>query len=150
MLFLDADGVTPELRDDRHVLAADVGKPAGYRIPRQPVLRPGVARRRLVPRPPAAVAAAHQRTTTRHARYTSSPSRAGRPATSAGHLLHLNIERLDELWHKQRAYAAGEAQMLFPGRWRRARWRNSAARRPASSSGAMCGYAVGAMGRPGR
>lgn len=39
-----------------------------------------------------------------------------------GHLLHLNIERLDELWGKQRAYAIQEAQTLFlagaPVRWR--------------------------------
>lgn len=38
------------------------------------------------------------------------------------HLLHLNIERLDELWHKQRAYALQEAHTLFtaktPVRWR--------------------------------
>ncbi|MDW8215584.1 MAG: glycosyltransferase family 2 protein [Roseiflexaceae bacterium] len=39
-----------------------------------------------------------------------------------GHLLHLNIERLNEFWRKQRAYAIQEAQTLFlagaPLRWR--------------------------------
>lgn len=40
-----------------------------------------------------------------------------------GHLLHLNIERLDELWRKQRVYALQEAQTLFLA-GRRARWRN--------------------------
>jgi hypothetical protein len=39
-----------------------------------------------------------------------------------GHLLHYNIERLDELWRKQRAYAIQEAHTLFtartPVRWR--------------------------------
>jgi glycosyltransferase involved in cell wall biosynthesis len=39
-----------------------------------------------------------------------------------GHLLHLNIERIDELWRKQRSYAIQEAQTLFldgaPVRWR--------------------------------
>ncbi|MFQ3630657.1 glycosyltransferase family 2 protein [Roseiflexus sp.] len=39
-----------------------------------------------------------------------------------GHLVHLNIERFDELWRKQRAYAFQEAQTLLlanaPVRWR--------------------------------
>ncbi|MDW8145292.1 MAG: glycosyltransferase family 2 protein [Roseiflexaceae bacterium] len=39
-----------------------------------------------------------------------------------GHLLHLNIEGLDELWRKQQAYAIQEAQTLFLAgaavRWR--------------------------------
>jgi len=43
----------------------------------------------------------------------------------AGHLLHLNIERLDELWRKQTAYAIQEAQTLYLA-GRRARWRNFA------------------------
>ena len=42
-----------------------------------------------------------------------------------GHLLHLNIERLDELWRKQGAYAIQEAQTLYRA-GRRARWRNFA------------------------
>jgi glycosyltransferase involved in cell wall biosynthesis len=39
------------------------------------------------------------------------------------HLLHLNIERLDELWRKQTSYAIQEAQALYQI-GRRARWRN--------------------------
>jgi glycosyltransferase involved in cell wall biosynthesis len=38
-------------------------------------------------------------------------------------LLHLNIERLGELWRKQTGYAIQEAQTLYLG-GRRARWRN--------------------------
>src|SRR5262245_13690159 len=41
------------------------------------------------------------------------------------HLLHLNIERLDELWRKQTSYAIQEAQTLYLA-GRRARWRNFA------------------------
>lgn len=40
-----------------------------------------------------------------------------------GHFMHLNIEQLNELWQKQRAYAFQEAQTLFL-HGRRARWRN--------------------------
>jgi glycosyltransferase involved in cell wall biosynthesis len=40
-----------------------------------------------------------------------------------GHILHLNIERLDELWRKQTSYALQEAQTLYL-EGRRARWRN--------------------------
>jgi glycosyltransferase involved in cell wall biosynthesis len=39
------------------------------------------------------------------------------------HLLHLNIEHLDELWRKQASYAIQEAQTLYQS-GRRARWRN--------------------------
>ncbi|HJZ45668.1 MAG TPA: glycosyltransferase family 2 protein [Roseiflexaceae bacterium] len=39
------------------------------------------------------------------------------------HLLHLNIERVDELWRKQTSYAMEEAQTLYRA-GRRARWRN--------------------------
>jgi glycosyltransferase involved in cell wall biosynthesis len=42
-----------------------------------------------------------------------------------GHLLHLNIERLDELWRKQTSYALQEAQTLYLAGVR-ARWRNFA------------------------
>ena len=41
----------------------------------------------------------------------------------SGHILHLNIERLDELWRKQTSYALYEAQMLYLA-GRRAQWRN--------------------------
>jgi glycosyltransferase involved in cell wall biosynthesis len=39
------------------------------------------------------------------------------------HLLHLNIEHMDELWRKQTSYAIQEAQSLYQT-GRRARWRN--------------------------
>jgi len=39
------------------------------------------------------------------------------------HLLHLNIEHMDELWRKQTSYAIQEAQTLYRT-GRRARWRN--------------------------
>jgi glycosyltransferase involved in cell wall biosynthesis len=46
----------------------------------------------------------------------------GPAGTLRHHLLHLNIEHLDELWRKQRAYAIQEAHTLFtartPVRWR--------------------------------
>jgi glycosyltransferase involved in cell wall biosynthesis len=46
------------------------------------------------------------------------------PATYLdNHLLHLNIEQLDELWRKQTSYAIQEAQTLHLA-GRRARWRN--------------------------
>jgi glycosyltransferase involved in cell wall biosynthesis len=41
------------------------------------------------------------------------------------HLLHLNIERMDELWRKQTSYAIQEAQTLYQAGLR-ARWRNFA------------------------
>jgi glycosyltransferase involved in cell wall biosynthesis len=47
----------------------------------------------------------------------------GTAAYLEGHLLHLNIERLDELWRKQTSYAIQEAQTLHLA-GRRARWRN--------------------------
>lgn len=40
-----------------------------------------------------------------------------------GHIYHLNIEHVDELWRKQSGYAIQEAQMLYVA-GRRARWRN--------------------------
>jgi glycosyltransferase involved in cell wall biosynthesis len=39
------------------------------------------------------------------------------------HLLHLNIEYMEELWRKQTSYAIQEAQTLYRA-GRRARWRN--------------------------
>jgi glycosyltransferase involved in cell wall biosynthesis len=39
------------------------------------------------------------------------------------HLLHLNIEDMDELWRKQTSYAIQEAQALYQT-GKRARWRN--------------------------
>jgi glycosyltransferase involved in cell wall biosynthesis len=40
-----------------------------------------------------------------------------------GHLLHYNIERLDEFWPKQTGYALAEARTLY-GAGQRTRWRN--------------------------
>jgi glycosyltransferase involved in cell wall biosynthesis len=46
----------------------------------------------------------------------------GQTAYLAGHITHLNIERFDELWHKQAAYARREAATMYqlgrPARWR--------------------------------
>jgi glycosyltransferase involved in cell wall biosynthesis len=47
----------------------------------------------------------------------------GQAGYLSGHLLHLNIERLDELWRKQTSYALQEAQTLFLA-GQKARWRN--------------------------
>ena len=47
----------------------------------------------------------------------------GPAGTLTGHLLHQNIERLDELWRKQTSYAIQEAQTLHLA-GARARWRN--------------------------
>jgi glycosyltransferase involved in cell wall biosynthesis len=66
----------------------------------------------------------------------------------AGHLLHLNIERLDELWRKQTAYAIQEAQILVLA-GRRARWRNfigGPAREFWRRYVALGGYRDGAVG----
>ncbi|MGQ9926294.1 MAG: glycosyltransferase family 2 protein [Chloroflexaceae bacterium] len=51
------------------------------------------------------------------------PRLAGPAGTLHGYLVHLNIERLDELWIKQSRYALAEARILA-GEGRRARWRN--------------------------
>jgi glycosyltransferase involved in cell wall biosynthesis len=40
-----------------------------------------------------------------------------------GHITHLNIERFDELWHKQAVYARREAATMYQQR-RPVRWRN--------------------------
>jgi glycosyltransferase involved in cell wall biosynthesis len=66
----------------------------------------------------------------------------------SGHLLHLNIERLDELWRKQTAYAIQEAQTLYLA-GRRARWRNFAgapAREFYRRFVALGGYRDGGLG----
>lgn len=48
---------------------------------------------------------------------------AGPAGHMHSHLLHLNIERLDEFWQKQTIYALAEARTLY-SEGRRARWRN--------------------------
>jgi hypothetical protein len=50
------------------------------------------------------------------------PDLAGEWRQVRGHLLHHNIERLDEFWHKQTGYALAEARILA-GAGQRARWR---------------------------
>ncbi|MEN9936207.1 MAG: hypothetical protein RLZZ387_2786 [Chloroflexota bacterium] len=131
VLFLDADErVTEELRAEIDAVIAGHGSAAaapgvaGYWIPRHNIffgqalrgggwypdhqlrlLRRGAARydeRRLV----------HE-----------FAELDGPEARLAGHFLHLNIERLDELWRKQTAYALHEAQTLYLS-GARARWRN--------------------------
>lgn len=47
----------------------------------------------------------------------------GETGQLAGHLTHINIERMGEFWRKQRAYALQEAQTLRRA-GRTARWRN--------------------------
>jgi len=47
----------------------------------------------------------------------------GRTEHVQGHLTHLNIERFDELWHKQAAYARREAATMYQ-QGRPVRWRN--------------------------
>lgn len=72
----------------------------------------------------------------------------GEAGTLNGHILHLNIERLGELWQKQSAYALQEAQTLFRG-GRRARWRNflgAPAREFARRYLALGGWRDGAVG----
>jgi glycosyltransferase involved in cell wall biosynthesis len=73
---------------------------------------------------------------------------AGPAGVLSGHLLHINIEQLDELWRKQRAYAIEEAQTLALA-GRRARWRNFAgapAREFARRFLALGGWRDGALG----
>ena len=72
----------------------------------------------------------------------------GAAAYLSGHLLHLNIERLDELWRKQTAYALQEAQTMAQA-GRRARWRNLAgapARELYRRYVVLGGYRDGAIG----
>lgn len=47
----------------------------------------------------------------------------GETENLTAHLLHYNIERLDEFWHKQTAYALAEARTLYLA-GRHTRWRN--------------------------
>ncbi|HET9224064.1 MAG TPA: glycosyltransferase family 2 protein [Roseiflexaceae bacterium] len=142
VLFLDADErVTPELgaeiqnlliqddmmtrsQDDKMSQAADTLSPAGYWLPRHNQffgkrLRGG------------GWYPDHQLRLLRRDRARYDEARLvhelvlldGPSAYLSGHLLHLNIERLDELWRKQTSYAIQEAQTLqLAGR--RARWRN--------------------------
>jgi glycosyltransferase involved in cell wall biosynthesis len=150
VLFLDGDErVTPELAGELARIEAEESLVAGYWIPRHNLffgravrgggwypdhqlrlLRRGMARydeRRLV----------HE--------FAELDGPAGE---LSGHLLHLNIERLGELWRKQTAYAIQEAQTLYLA-GRRARWRNFAgapAREFYRRFVALRGYRDGALG----
>lgn len=124
VLFLDADErVMPDLADEiRAVLKGDTDR-AGFWIPRYNLffgrrLKGGGwypdAQLRLMRRD----CARYDEARLVH-EFATLDGPAGR---MQGHLVHLNIERLDELWRKQRAYAIQEAQTLFlagaPVRWR--------------------------------
>ncbi|OAN48455.1 glycosyl transferase [Chloroflexus islandicus] len=127
VLFIDADErLTPELFVELATLLRR-GPPAhiaGYRIPRYNLffgqrLRGGGwypdYQLRLLRREAAHFderVAVHEVATLR-----------GETGALRGHLLHLNIERLDELWQKQARYAFAEATMLYRA-GRRMRWRN--------------------------
>ncbi len=126
VLFLDADErVTPELAAEiRAVLQSSTSSCDGYWIPRRNLffgrpLRGGGwypdHQLRLLRRE-----AAHYDERRHVHEY---PRLAGPPGTLHGHLAHLNIERLDELWIKQSRYALAEARTLAE-EGRRTRWRN--------------------------
>ncbi len=117
VLFIDADErLTPALFVEIATLMYS-GPPAdiaGYRIPRYNLffgqrLRGGGwypdFQLRLLRRSAA--------TYDEHVAVHEVASLQGSVATLRSHLLHLNIERLDELWQKQARYAFAEAMMLY-------------------------------------
>lgn len=127
VLFVDADErVTPELAAE---LMALLQQPppdviAGYRIPRYNSFFGHVVRGGgWYPDP--------QLRLLRRSRAHYNPAQHvhevavldGGEAILTQHLYHLNIERLDELWHKQSRYALAEARILA-AQGRRTRWRN--------------------------
>ncbi len=125
LLFLDADErVSPALAAELPAIISVSDGPAGYRIPRQNIFFGRVVRGggwfpdhqlRLL----RCGAARYDERVTVH----ETPSLTGAVADLHGHLEHLNIERLGELWHKQRGYAIQEAHSLYRS-GRRARARN--------------------------
>ncbi len=126
VLFLDADErVTPELAAEiRAVLQSSLSPRDGYWIPRRNLffghpLRGGGwypdHQLRLLRRD-----TAHYDERRHVHEY---PRLAGPPGTLHAHLVHHNIERLDELWIKQSRYALAEAHTLAE-EGRRTRWRN--------------------------
>jgi N-acetylglucosaminyl-diphospho-decaprenol L-rhamnosyltransferase len=132
VLFIDADEqLTPELARELRMLRetpADDSAPAGYWIPRYNLffgqrLRGG------------GWYPDHQLRLLRRDKARYEPQRLvhefaqlnGEAARLEGHLVHHNIERVDELWRKQRAYAIFEAQTLYLN-GERARRRNFVAR----------------------
>lgn len=125
VLFLDADErVTPELAAEIRALVAHDDGRAGFWIPRHNLFF-GRALRGGGWYPD------HQLRLLRRdaARYDEGrlvhefAQLDGEAGTLAGHLRHLNIEGLGELWSKQSAYALAEARTLYAA-GRRARWRN--------------------------
>lgn len=126
VLFLDADErVTPELATElRTLLAAPPTAVGGYRIPRHNLFFGRLVRgggwypdyqTRLLRRD----AASYDER--RHVHEV--PIVNGPIGTLRGHLVHINIERLDELWVKQSRYALAQAHTLLEA-GRRSRWRN--------------------------
>lgn len=126
VLFLDADErVTPELAAElRAVLHSAPDTISGYWIPRRNLffgrtLRGGGwypdHQLRLLRRDAAHYDERHQ--------VHEVATLDGAAATLHGHLQHLNIERLDELWIKQSRYALAEARTLA-AQGRRTRLRN--------------------------
>jgi glycosyltransferase involved in cell wall biosynthesis len=124
VLFLDADErVMPDLADEMRAVLIGGTDMAGFWIPRHNLffgqrLKGGGwypdEQLRLMRR---------ERARYDEARLVHEFAALDGPAgRMQGHLLHLNIERLDELWRKQRSYAIQEAQTLFiagtPARWR--------------------------------
>jgi glycosyltransferase involved in cell wall biosynthesis len=136
VLFLDADErVTPELRNEIRAItgnreqATQEQKPvacAGYWIPRYNQFFGKTVRG-------GGWHPDHQLRLLRRGRARYDEARLvhefaeidGQAGYLTQHLLHLNIERLDELWRKQASYALQEAQTLYQA-GRRARWRNFA------------------------
>ena len=125
VLFLDADErVTPELAAELRALLETHVPCAGYWIPRHnfffgKALRGGGwypdPQLRLLRRD----AARYDEARLVHELVTL----GGEAGTLHGHIEHLNIERLGELWAKQSGYALAEARTLY-ATGRRARWRN--------------------------
>lgn len=124
VLFIDADErVSPELANELRALMAGEPCADGYWIPRYnqffgQTLHGGGwypdHQLRLVRRE-----VAHYDETRLVHEYAEVP---GPTVQLQGHLIHLNIERLDELWAKQSSYALAEARTLYhTGRRTRAR-----------------------------
>ncbi len=132
VLFVDADErVTPELAAEIRALLGGEGRAegaappaAGYWVPRRNLFFGRAVRGggwypdrqlRLLRREVARYD---------EARLVHEYAELGGPAGELqGHLLHLNIEGLGELWAKQSVYALAEARTLYL-EGRRARWRN--------------------------
>lgn len=125
VLFLDADErVTPELAAELRALVAAGDTRAGFWIPRHNLFF-GRALRGGGWYPD------HQLRLLRRAAARYDEGRLvhefaeldGPAGELCGHLRHLNIEGLGELWAKQSIYALAEARTMYAA-GRRARWRN--------------------------